>query len=86
MKACYANENAILLLRSAPAYDEEPTLLAVDCEMCATAHDDKALLSLCLVDVDGSILQQVHHAPRPYILCVHAVGGLMSRNCNGSLC
>lgn len=45
--------------RSAPSYDEEPTLFAIDCEMCATANDDKALLSLCMVDVNGDIAQQV---------------------------
>ena len=45
--------------RTAPLYDEEPTLLAVDCEMCATDSDDKALLSLCVVDVDGNIVLQV---------------------------
>lgn len=45
--------------RNAPSYDEEPALFAVDCEMCATATEDKALLSLCLVDVNGDIALQV---------------------------
>lgn len=40
-------------IRSIPAYDQEPTLLAVDCEMCVIENDDKALLSLCAVDMAG---------------------------------
>lgn len=48
------------MCRSPPSYAEEPALFALDCEMCATATDDKALLSLCLVDVNGEIVLQVH--------------------------
>ena len=40
-------------------YDEEPKLLAIDCEMCAAAGDDKALLSLCMVDTDGTSIIHV---------------------------
>ena len=47
------------MCRSPPSYAEEPALFALDCEMCATATDDKALLSLCLVDVNGEIVLQV---------------------------
>jgi hypothetical protein len=58
--------------RSPPSYAAEPALFALDCEMCATATDDKALLSLCLVDAGGEIVLQVHCCKRhqtPGALC-----------------
>ena len=33
--------------------------MALDCEMCATTDDDRALLGLCLLDVNGEVLVQV---------------------------
>jgi RNA exonuclease 1 len=60
------------MCRSPPSYAEEPSLFALDCEMCATATDDKALLSLCLVDVNGEIVLQVRcldQAAAPGGLC-----------------
>lgn len=50
---------AVSSCRQKMEYDEEPKLLAIDCEMCATAGDDKALLSLCMVDTDGTSILHV---------------------------
>jgi hypothetical protein len=38
---------------------QEPVLVGLDCEMCATQDDDRELLGLCLVDADGEVLVQV---------------------------
>lgn len=46
-------------------YDTEPRLLAIDCEMCATATDDKALLSLCMVDTEGTAIIHVRSRAPP---------------------
>lgn len=50
-------------IRGTPAFDQEPTLLAIDCEMCVTEDDDKALLSLCVVDTDGG--RVMHEMVKP---------------------
>ena len=52
------------ICRSPPSYAAEPALFALDCEMCATATDDKALLSFCLVDAGGEIVLQVRCCTR----------------------
>eukprot|EP00208_Stichococcus_sp_RCC1054_P002596 CAMPEP_0206146364 /NCGR_PEP_ID=MMETSP1473-20131121/30120_1 /ASSEMBLY_ACC=CAM_ASM_001109 /TAXON_ID=1461547 /ORGANISM="Stichococcus sp, Strain RCC1054" /LENGTH=307 /DNA_ID=CAMNT_0053542879 /DNA_START=263 /DNA_END=1183 /DNA_ORIENTATION=+ len=52
-----------LRIRQKMEYDTEPRLLAIDCEMCATATDDKALLSLCMVDTEGTAI--IHEMVRP---------------------
>lgn len=45
--------------RGTPSLDQEPSLLGLDCEMCVTEDDDKALLSLCVVDPDGERVMHV---------------------------
>ena len=50
--------------RELPDYTQEPVLVALDCEMCATTEDDRALLGLCLLDVHGEVLVQAR-APFP---------------------
>ena len=69
------------MCRSPPSYAEEPALFALDCEMCATATDDKALLSLCLVDVNGEIVLQVRCLDE-----VAAPGGLLLLSPCGRTC
>lgn len=49
-----SHEDTWIRLRATPSFDQEPSMLGVDCEMCVTEDDDKALLSLCVVDTDGS--------------------------------
>ena len=38
---------------------QEPVLVGLDCEMCATQDDDRELLGLCLIDANGNVLVQV---------------------------
>ena len=45
---------------------QEPSLVGLDCEMCATRDDDRELLGLCLIDADGEVLVQVVVALGPY--------------------
>lgn len=45
-----------------------PRLLALDCEMCATAQDSSALLGVCLVDEEGGIVYRELIKPEGEIL------------------
>lgn len=44
---------------------QEPVLVGLDCEMCATRDDDRELLGLCLIDADGEVLVQVSALAAP---------------------
>jgi hypothetical protein len=68
-------------------------LLGVDCEMCATAVNDKELLQVAVVDEDDTLLMQVRRRcallrsckllhPHPCVMCITAAhAGFRASSC-----
>ncbi len=56
------HESCRVIRRQIADVRQEPVLVGLDCEMCATRDDDRELLGLCLIDADGEVLVQVRRA------------------------
>ena len=66
----YINKNteAERCCRSVPDFDSEPTLIALDCEMCCTTQGSRELLSVSVVDSNGTALLETLVQPAGDIL------------------
>lgn len=61
-------------------------LLALDCEMCATASDSKALLQVALLDQQGAVLLKVCCARGAHRLCLDSERRKTALHCFANAC